>query len=187
MTSLSNIVRAKSDPRVLKQGPSSASWADRLGRNLGWFSIGLGVVELCAPRTLTRALGLQGMEPMVRAFGAREIVSGVVCLSVEKKTGLWTRVAGDVVDIATLMPGLNRWNPKRGNVKLAMAAVIGVTIADLYAAKTLSTRQRRTRRSQSYKDRTGFPHGLANARNASRRPPTGESNSPAADVHMTSK
>jgi hypothetical protein len=172
MTSLSNIVRAKGDPKVLQQGPSSASWADRLARNLGWFSIGLGLVELCAPRTLTRAFGLRGMEPLIRAYGAREIASGVVSLSVEKRTGLWSRVAGDVVDIATLMPGLNPWNPKRGNVKLAMAAVIGVTIADLYAAKTLGTRQRRTRPSQSYKDRSGFPRGLANARGAARKVPS---------------
>ena len=127
------------------------------------------------------------MEPLVRAYGAREIASGVVSLSVEKKTGLWSRVAGDVVDIATLMPGLNPWNPKRGNVKLAMAAVIGVTIADLYAANVLSTRQRRRPPSQSYKNRSGFPHGLANARNATWKAQTASSNFPATNVHTTSK
>ena len=169
MTSLSNIARAKSDPKVLDAGPSSASWADRLARNLGWFSIGLGVVELCAPRSLTRVLGLHGMEPLVRAFGAREIASGVLSLSVDKKAGLWSRVAGDAVDIAALMPGLNPWNRRRGNVKLAMAAVIGVTIADMYAAGTLSKRQRRTPHNRSYKDRSGFPRGVDHARSAARK------------------
>jgi hypothetical protein len=175
MTTLSNIARAKSDPKVIETGPSSASWADRLARNLGWFSIGLGVVELCAPRILTRVLGLYGMEPLVRACGAREIASGVVSLSVEKKTGLWSRVAGDAVDIATLMPGLNPWNPMRGNVKLAMAAVVGVTILDLYAAGTLSTRHRRTPHKGSYRGRSGFPQGLDRARSTVRKAgPTSE-------------
>jgi len=169
LTSLSNIASAKSDPKVIETGPSSASWADRVARNLGWFSIGLGVVELCAPRTVTRALGLHGMEPFVRAFGAREIASGIVSLSVDKRAGLWSRVAGDAVDMAALMPGLNPWNPRRGNVKLAMAAVIGVTIADLYAAATLSKHQRRTPNNRSYKDRSGFPRGLDHARSAARK------------------
>lgn len=169
MSSLSGVVRSKSDPKILAKGPSSASWADRLARNLGWFSIGLGVIELCAPRTLTRALGLHDTELMVRACGAREIASGIVSLSVDKKAGLWSRVAGDGVDLATLMPGLNPWNPMRGNVKLAMAAVIGITVLDLYAAGTLSTRQRRTSHNRSYKDRSGFPQGLDRARGAARK------------------
>jgi hypothetical protein len=52
--------------------------ADRLGRALGWFSIGLGVTELLAPRLITRALGMQGSEGLVRAYGAREIGSGLL-------------------------------------------------------------------------------------------------------------
>jgi hypothetical protein len=35
-----------------------------MGRFLGWFSIGLGVVELCAPRRITRALGIKGNEAL---------------------------------------------------------------------------------------------------------------------------
>ena len=112
----------------------------------------------------------EGSEPMVRAYGAREIASGVVSLSVDKKVGLWSRVAGDGVDIATLMPGLHPWNPRRGNVKLAMTAVIGIAILDLYVAGALSTRQRRTSHKQSYKNRSGFPQGLDRARSAARKP-----------------
>ncbi len=69
--------RSKSDPRILKAGPSSLSPSDRLARNLGWFSIGLGVVELFAARRLTGALG-KGQETPVRLCGLREIGSGIM-------------------------------------------------------------------------------------------------------------
>jgi hypothetical protein len=90
--------------------------ADRLGRALGWFSIGLGVTELLAPRLITRALGMQGSEGLVRAYGAREIGSGLLSLSLEKGAGLWSRVAGDGLDIATLLNAYRPNNPRRDNV-----------------------------------------------------------------------
>jgi len=42
------------------QSENRNSSADALARGLGWFSIGLGLAEVLAPRTLTRALGLDG-------------------------------------------------------------------------------------------------------------------------------
>ena len=57
MSYISNITRSKGDPKVLTSGPSSLAASDRLGRLLGWFSIGLGMMELLAPRRVTRALG----------------------------------------------------------------------------------------------------------------------------------
>ena len=47
---LSDITRSKGDPKVLRAGPSSLGSADQLARALGWFSIGLGLMELLAPR-----------------------------------------------------------------------------------------------------------------------------------------
>jgi hypothetical protein len=159
MSSLTNFVRWKGDPKVLEKGPSSLGWSDRLARNLGWFGIGLGVLELCAPRTLTRVLGMRGMEPLVCAYGAREIASGIVSLSADRKFGLWSRVAGDGLDLAALMPALDAYNPKRGNAKLAMVAVIGVALLDLYAASSATAQRRRTTNGISYRDRSGFPRG----------------------------
>src|SRR5262245_3628893 len=110
---------------------------------------------------------MQGMEAVVCAYGAREIASGILSLSADKKAGLWSRVAGDGLDLATLMPALDRYNPKRGQAKLAMAAVIGITLLDLYAANALSSRHRRGKsKARSYKNRSGFPQGVANARGA---------------------
>ena len=39
---------------------------------LVWFGIGHGLVELLAPRTLTRATGLRGHERLLTVFAARE-------------------------------------------------------------------------------------------------------------------
>ena len=41
---------------------------------------------------------MEGHETLVRAFGAREIVSGIMSLSVDKNAGLWARVGGDGLD-----------------------------------------------------------------------------------------
>ena len=96
----SKIARSEGDPKVVSTGPSSLGAADRLGRALGWFSFGLGIAELLAARRITRALGMGGKEALVRAYGAREIGAGVLCLSIDQQAGLWSRVAGDGVDIA---------------------------------------------------------------------------------------
>src|SRR5437763_8919891 len=121
MATMSNIARSKGDPKVLSSGPGSLDATDRLARALGWFSIGLGLAELLAPRALTRALGMEGSEALVRAYGMREIGAGIMTLSPDKGLGLQSRVAGDALDIATLLAGLRGDNPKRDNVAIALA------------------------------------------------------------------
>jgi hypothetical protein len=169
MTYLSNIARSEGYPKVLSAGPSSLATADKLAKALGWFSIGLGLTELLGARRLTRALGMEGHETLVRAYGAREIGSGIMALSTEKRTGLWSRVAGDGLDIATLMTAMRPDNPKRDNVGIALAMVVGVTLLDIAAAQAFSVRHSRGRgRPRSYRDRTGFPQGVQAARGAAR-------------------
>ena len=103
MFHFSNIVRTKGDPKIVQGGPSLKQPADQLARALGWFSIGLGVVELFAPRRVTHTLGMEGHETLVRAFGVREILAGIMSLSVDKNAGLWARVGGDGLDAAALL------------------------------------------------------------------------------------
>ena len=131
---ISNIARSKGDPKLIKSGHSSLGPADRMAKAIGWFSIGLGLTELFAAERLTRALGMEGKEALVRAYGVREIGHGIVSLSTEKHLGLWSRVAGDGLDIVTLIPEMNHDNPKRTNVGIALAAVLGVTLLDIIAA-----------------------------------------------------
>jgi hypothetical protein len=169
ITSISNIARSKGDPKVLSTGPSSLDMTDRLARGLGWFSIALGLTELLAPRALTRALGMEGSETLVRAYGVREIGAGIMTLSPDKGLGLQSRVAGDSLDIATLLAGLRADNPKRDNVMIALAMVLGVTLLDIAGAQGVRTSQRRSDRPQrTYRDRSGFPKGLERARGAAR-------------------
>ncbi|WP_333792953.1 hypothetical protein [Hyphomicrobium sp.] len=164
MQNLANLVRPEGDPKIVKTGPSSVYPEERLAKSLGWASLGLGLFEILAAPRITRTLGLEGMEPLVRAFGAREIASGVVTLSTEKEAGLWSRVAGDAMDLAALSNGLAHDNPKRSNLKLAMCAIAGIALLDALAASAVTARKRRPATPRSYRDRSGFPKGLTRAK-----------------------
>jgi hypothetical protein len=167
LTKFSDIARSPGDPTVIKSGPSSRGLADSAAKGLGWFSIALGLTELFAAERLTRALGMEGKEGLVRAFGARELAHGMLCLSADDKVGAWSRVGGDGLDIATLLGAYNDDNPKKHNVALALAAVAGVTLLDLATAQGLTARHGRNRgEKRDYSDRSGFPGGLASARGA---------------------
>ena len=165
LSQLSNVSRSPGDPKVIETGPSSLKPADRFGRSLGWFSIGLGLTELLAAPKLTRALGAEGKENVVRAMGARELAHGVLCLSVNNDYGAWTRVAGDMIDLAGLAALYRDDNPKKGNVGMAIAAVIGCTIADLAAAQSIrNLHNRKGEPVRDYSDRSGFPRGVGYSR-----------------------
>lgn len=108
-----------------------------LATQIGVFSIGLGAFELLAPRRLTRFLGAEGSERLVQLYGAREIAKGVGILAQRRPdpAWLWARVAGDVLDLATLGSALV--GGRRRNVLAAMAMVAGVTALDVLCANQL--------------------------------------------------
>jgi len=165
MTFLTGIARSKRDPKIISSGPSMVPLADRLARGLGWFSIGLGALELFAPRHVTRFLGMRGREPLVQAFGAREIASGILSLSIDKQAGLWARVAGDALDLAVLRQAHRPGNWKRDNVSIAMLMVGGIMALDVLAAQGAHTKHaRHSSDARDYSDRSGFPAGLTAAR-----------------------
>jgi len=140
--------------------------AQATARGLGWFSIGLGILELVAPRKLARGLGLNGKEDIIAAYGMREIATGVGILASKDPTPwIWGRVGGDALDLGTLALGVEDSNPRKSNLALAFAAVAGVTILDLVTAQSLSAqRYWVNRKTPDYGDRTGFPKGLSTAR-----------------------
>jgi hypothetical protein len=169
-TRLSDIARSPGDPKIQQTGPSSLSASDRLARGLGWFSLALGAVELMAPGYITRTLGLNGKEALVRAYGARELAAAVPTLSVDSQVGLASRIAGDVMDIATLLPALGRHNPQRGKALVALAAVGAVTALDCIAFGGVSRVHSRDRgRTADYSDRSGLPRGIVASRVLARR------------------
>jgi hypothetical protein len=169
MAYFSNITRSEGDPKVIRSGPSSLSFSDRLARGLGWFSIGLGLCELLIPKKITRALGMEGQEGLVRIYGAREIGSGILSLSLEKNIGLWSRVGGDALDIGTLIIAARNDNPKTGNIALALLAVAGISLLDIAGAATTAAGRRRSAGSrEKYSNRSGFPKGLEASKGAAK-------------------
>lgn len=121
---------------------------ETLARGLGWFSIGLGLAELTAGRTIARGLGVQGRASVVRLFGVREIVQGVGILRSPGAEGwILARIAGDVLDLAALSPGLSVRNRRRDRVRAAVLAVAGATALDLLCVYQLRERRRRPLRA----------------------------------------
>ena len=111
---------------------------EKLATGLGWFSIGLGVTELVTGGKLSKALGMgdRNAGKVVRAFGVREIASGLLILNGSKRAGVASRIPGDVLDLGTLWSAMALpSNPHRGRVALAMGAVAGATLLDVVTAK----------------------------------------------------
>jgi hypothetical protein len=147
----------------------SLSTTDRVARGLGWFSLALGITEIVAPGRLARALGLEGQERLLQAYGGREIGAGIWALSDTPAPAIWSRVAGDVVDLATLAAGLRGADEEqRRNAWIALAAVAGVTAVDLLTAASLTAEQseRKGDTGRDYSDRSGFPGGVQKSRGA---------------------
>ncbi|MET8908818.1 SRPBCC family protein [Micromonospora sp. NPDC004551] len=130
--------------------------SEGLARFLGWFSLGLGVTALAAGSRVARAAGVDDSRTartVLRAAGIREIGHAAVLL-VPRRAGLgpWTRVAGDVLDLAaTGRAYRNRCGDRRRRLGLTLAALGGITALDLYAS-VRATRNRRIRPE-------GFAHG----------------------------
>jgi uncharacterized membrane protein len=154
-----------------------------IAAGLGGFSIGLGLFELIAPRKLGRLIGLEeergawrsrlrtlsarpnrwarrtgdpssAQALLLRGLGLREIVSGVGILTRPHPSGwLWSRVAGDAMDLSLLGLALASRRANRPRLVAATAAVLAVTALDIFASveftrvrragQPLETRRRR--------------------------------------------
>ena len=144
--------------------------SERLARGLGWFSIALGAAELLAPRTLCRALGMEGSETLVRAYGVREALTGVAILTSHDPTPwIMGRVGGDALDLATLAGGFDGRNSKAGNLLAATVAVAAVTALDVVCAQGLMADKRLgSGEWPEYRRRSGFPRDPSAMRGAAR-------------------
>ncbi len=111
----------------------------RLAEFLGWFSIGLGVAEALAPRTMARLTGVPHPD-LLRLYGMREIASGVGILNNARPTEwIWGRVAGDAMDLGALGTAVVEGNKRqRGRALIAAAAVAGVMALDVLCGMQLT-------------------------------------------------
>jgi uncharacterized membrane protein len=119
--------------------PSSS--AKRLAKGLGWFSVGLGLTELLAPRVIANISGVSNTRTgLIRLYGLRELASGIAIFAQEKPAeAVWSRVAGDALDLVSLGVACTSPDAKRGRITFATANVLAVTALDIICAKQLSS------------------------------------------------
>ncbi|HEX6600276.1 MAG TPA: SRPBCC family protein [Gemmatimonadaceae bacterium] len=113
---------------------------------LGFFSIGLGLAQVLAPKGMSKLCGVadaDGNARLMRFMGLREISHGIAILSRQQpEKAVWSRVAGDTLDLAML--GKTFANPEnnRAMTLFATANVLAVTALDVSCAKQLSKQPR---------------------------------------------
>jgi uncharacterized membrane protein len=121
------------------RGTGSESLSDLLGL----FSIGLGLAQVAAPGAVSKLIGIEDdtkSRTLMRLMGVREIGHGLGILSQQHpEKWVWSRVAGDALDLALL--GRVMANPEnhRGRTLLAAANVLAVATLDVIAARQLSS------------------------------------------------
>jgi uncharacterized membrane protein len=125
--------RNRSPARTNGDGNGS-SGAHKMAKGLGWFSIGLGLAELLVPRDVARLIGAKSSartHTTLRALGVREIISGVGILTrPENANWLWSRLGGDVMDVALLRTELAPERSESARGWAATALVLGVAAVD---------------------------------------------------------
>ena len=124
------------------KGVIGAVSAEQLARGLGWFSIGLGLAELLAPRGVARVAGVRGgNEGFIRLMGLREIAHGVAIFAQGRRpaAAVWSRVAGDALDLAALAAAAASPDSDKARVAFATANVLAVTALDVLCARQLSS------------------------------------------------
>jgi uncharacterized membrane protein len=133
--------QARSPEEIIERYPAKHRETDP-GQALGLLSLGLGLVALLAPRPLGRLIGLGEHAGLLRLAGARELASGAGLLTQQERAPwLWSRVAGDAMDLTLLATGLRPTNPGRGRAMGAIAAVAAIAALDVAASLRETSRQ----------------------------------------------
>lgn len=121
---------------------------ERIAEGLGWFSLGLGVAQLLAPGALNRLAGIRddsATRLAQRIVGTREV--GAFAAIMADRPGpalpLWSRVGGDLMDLALLGRAWQRKRESAPRLVLAIAGIAGVTGLDAYAAIRHTEAERR--------------------------------------------
>lgn len=113
---------------------------DRVARRLGWLSMGLGLAQLLMPRRVQQLAGLPlgDYSAVIRAAGVRELVHGLlIFMQARPHQAMWTRVAGDVMDLGLLAAATRQRCVDQPRLALTMATVAGIWALDLATAVQL--------------------------------------------------
>jgi uncharacterized membrane protein len=113
--------------------------ARQVAQGLGIFSIGLGLAELLAPKTIAGVVGTRNHKPLIRGYGLRETAAGIGILSDPSNAAwVWARVAGDALDLISLGSVLASRRNGRARGIFGVVSVAGVTMMDILCAISLT-------------------------------------------------
>ncbi len=114
---------------------------ESLARRLGWLSLGLGSLEVLRGGTITRAIGGRRASVM-RGYGVREIGTGAGLLaSLDPTPWIWGRVAGDALDLWSLLRGFRR-SDRKATLALTVATTAGIAAFDIACLRRLRASRR---------------------------------------------
>lgn len=135
MTIAEPIDRTRVKTTLTPEDRAADSDAAPVATALGLFSLALGLAELAAPHKVAARTGVP-YRGLIRAYGLREVAAGVgILVSRRPAPWLWARVAGDVLDLATLAAAYaGGQGSGRRRAAEALAAVAAVTAADVACA-----------------------------------------------------
>jgi uncharacterized membrane protein len=131
------------------RGPGREAWSgapgsDPLAAFLGWFSVGLGALQLVAPSIVARAIGVRPTplwNGVLQFCGIRELANGAgILANPTSKEWVGMRVGGDALDLATLGVALTQ-SVRPGRTLAATAFVLGATVLDLFGTERLAERR----------------------------------------------
>ncbi len=139
--------RQKQEPESKEYGAelkyrSAANVATgKLAKGLGYFSIGLGLMELLMPAQVGEMIGVSNRyRAFLPVLGLREIAHGIAILNQQKPTeSVWSRVGGDAIDLAYLGAAFMGEENNKNRLTGATLAVLGVTALDVMCAQQLSS------------------------------------------------
>src|SRR5829696_4789439 len=125
---------------------ASAVGPVRLADTLGWSSSVLGAPMVLVPRRFLRAIGVSDDGRAVAwtlLVGVREHVATLnIVANRQRRIGMWSRVAGDTMDLALLVRAHRHKRRDAGRLRGATAFVGGIMTLDAYTAIALSRADR---------------------------------------------
>lgn len=128
---------------------------ERLAKALGVASVALGTPLVATPGRVTRFVGLAdtpATRAVTRGLGVRELAAAAAILPRSRPLpGVWSRVAGDGMDLALLGVALRadrRLAANRRRLTAATAVVAGIAALDAVGALRLGRRRHPTRTAE---------------------------------------
>jgi uncharacterized membrane protein len=124
--------------------PEPRTGRSKLETGLGWYSLGLGLIQMLAPDAHNRLIGInrpgrkssRRHRATTRAIALQEISAGAGILTSRRPAGwLWARLGGDAVHLGLLVRAIRgRRDAARRRTVLAAGCVVGTGVIDTLAA-----------------------------------------------------